>query len=206
MFMWRLAVLVCVASQFGPRVVAKKSQLDFNAEESRKILSKYFGKLDAESYDRLGPSTLTQGLRSMSPEDQAAFAKMMGFTTEELQGIVEIIASKTPEEFRALQMASENAEEEAPDDEHENYACPDTLEERLPFCLEARQWIKERIKAREPNEIAGVLLSGAPLHAALHWGFEAAARELLELGADVDSTDEFGDTPPMARPSRRRWA
>ena len=62
--MWRIALL-CVASQCGPRVVAKKSQLDFNAEESRKILSKYFGKLDAESYDRLGPSIAVH--RSAAP-------------------------------------------------------------------------------------------------------------------------------------------
>ena len=48
--MWRLAALLCVASQFG--VVAKR-QLDIDLEEPRRILRKYFGELGTEKYDRL---------------------------------------------------------------------------------------------------------------------------------------------------------
>ena len=99
MAMWRIALL-CVASQCAPRVVAKKSQLDIDLEEPRKILSKYFGKDD----DHQLTQDNVKRLGSMSQEDQAAFAKMIGWTNEEWRNYVEGMASKTPEEFRAREI------------------------------------------------------------------------------------------------------
>ena len=150
--MWRIALL-CVASQCGPRVVAKKSQLDIDMEEPRRILRKYFGT-SLKSGAQLTQSDVLK-LGSMSPEDLAAYTKAIGFTTEQFQNYLEEMASLTPEEFRAMHGASVeevqgvlaradddtgfdavkqllregNAGKEASKDEHENYACPDTLDE-----------------------------------------------------------------------------
>ena len=105
---WRIALL-CVASQCGPRVVAKR-QLDIDLEEPRRILRKYFGTLDPGQDVR---QTYVRRLGSMSQEDQAAFAKAIGFTFEEWENYLETVASKTPEEYRALQtsMAERTATE-----------------------------------------------------------------------------------------------
>ena len=69
--------------------------------------------------------------------------------------------------------------------------------EDLSTCETALRWTREQLRARKPMARSKELRTdGATvLHFAAAWGFRVTARVAIELGADVDATEEAGDTP-----------